>query len=110
MIRRAHRNMVRYRTTTFLIGKKKKKKKPSSKFQIFLFFFYSIRFRNGRDHVQPFVLVQFKNLPYERLVSVTCRLWYPGVEHETRTMRSMVTFQLYRTHSEEKTVNEHVEE
>lgn len=61
---------------------------------------YYFPYRNARDHVQPFVLVQFKDLPYDRLVSVTCRLWYPGVEHETRTMRSMVTFQLYRTRSQ----------
>ena len=86
--------MARYQIIIFLIGKNSNSvgKKCST--------FVCSSSRNARDHVQPFVLVQFKDLPYERLISVTCRLWYPGVEHETRTMRSMVTFQLYRTQSQ----------
>jgi len=54
-------------------------------------------FRNARDHVQPFVLVQFKNLPLNRLISITCKAWAPNIEHETRGMRGMVAFQLFRT-------------
>jgi hypothetical protein len=53
---------------------------------------------NARDHVQPFVLVQFKNLPKNRLISVTCRAYAPNIEHDTRGMRGMVTFQLFRSH------------
>lgn len=54
--------------------------------------------RNARDHVQPFVLVQFKNLPFDRLISITCKAYAPNIEHDTRGMRGMVTFQLYRSH------------
>ena len=54
---------------------------------------------NAPSHVQPFVLVQFKNIPLDRLISVTCKVWAPGIEHDTRAMRGMVTFQLYRTHT-----------
>lgn len=54
--------------------------------------------RNARDHVQPFVLAQFKNLPFDRLISVTCKAYAPNIEHDTRSMRGMVTFQLYRSH------------
>lgn len=54
--------------------------------------------RNARDHVQPFVLVQFKSLPLDRLVSVTCRLWAPGVKQDAKAMRGMVNFQLFRSH------------
>lgn len=53
--------------------------------------------RNAPDHVQPFVLVQFRSLPLYRLISVTCRAWAPDLVHDTRTMRGMVSFQLYRT-------------
>ncbi len=55
-------------------------------------------FRNARDHVQPFVLVQFNKLPLYHLVTITCRAWAPGIEHSTKGMRGMVSFQLYRTH------------
>ena len=54
--------------------------------------------RNARDHVQPFILVQFKNLPFDRLISVTCKAYAPNIELDTRAMRGMVTFQLYRSH------------
>lgn len=54
--------------------------------------------RNARDHVQPFILVQFKNLPFDRLISVTCKAYAPNIEQDTRAMRGMVTFQLYRSH------------
>ncbi len=60
---------------------------------------YYFDYRNARDHVQPFVLVQFNQLPLYRLVSVTCRAWAPGIEHSTKGMRGMVSFQLYRTHT-----------
>jgi hypothetical protein len=54
--------------------------------------------RNARDHVQPFVLVQFKSLPLNRLISVICRFWAPGVQHDTKAMRGMVNFQIQRAH------------
>jgi hypothetical protein len=60
---------------------------------------YFFPYRNAKDHVQPFVLVQFKNLPLDRLISVTCRAWAPGIEHDVRAMRGMVNFQLYRSHT-----------
>lgn len=62
-----------------------------------IYAFIFLRYRNAPDHVQPFVLVQFKKLPENRLISVTCHAWAPGIEHDTRGMRGMVTFQLYRT-------------
>lgn len=31
-----------------------------------------------------------------RVISITCRLWAPGIEHDTRRMRGMVNFQLFR--------------
>jgi hypothetical protein len=67
----------------------------------FFFLFRSNIFfcRNARDHVQPFVLVQFNKLPLHRLVAITCRAWAPGIEHSTKGMRGMVSFQLYRTHT-----------
>jgi hypothetical protein len=55
-------------------------------------------YRNAPDHVQPFVLAQFKKLPLDRFISVTCRAWAPNMEHDTRAMRGMVNFQLYRSH------------
>jgi hypothetical protein len=87
--------LVLYQIISFLIGK------------IFFLFkknFISIfiYYRNAPAHVQPFVLVQFKNLPLNRLISVTCRAWAPGIEHDTKGMRGMVVFQLYRSHSYEK--------
>ncbi|CAF1248191.1 unnamed protein product [Adineta steineri] len=66
---------------------------------------YYFPYRNARDHVQPFVLVQFKNLPIDRLISVTCKVWAPNIEHDTRAMRGMTSFQLYRTHPNEKSDN-----
>jgi hypothetical protein len=63
-------------------------------------------YRNAPDHVQPFVLVQFKNLPLNRLVSITCKAWAPNIEHETRGMRGMVSFQLYRSHEDIKSTDE----
>ncbi|CAF1581851.1 unnamed protein product, partial [Adineta steineri] len=48
---------------------------------------YFFPFRNAKDHVQPFVLVQFNKLPLDRLVSITCRAWAPGIEHNVRGMR-----------------------
>ncbi|CAF2851757.1 unnamed protein product [Rotaria sp. Silwood2] len=67
---------------------------------------YYFPYRNARDHVQPFVLVQFKNLPLHRLISITCRAWSPGIEHETRGMRGMVAFQLYRSQVAEKLIKD----
>ncbi|CAF4600034.1 unnamed protein product [Rotaria sp. Silwood1] len=58
---------------------------------------YYFPYRNAPDHVQPFVLVQFKNLPLNRLLSVTCRAWAPGIQHDSRGMRGMVSFQLFRS-------------
>ncbi|CAF2434635.1 unnamed protein product [Rotaria sp. Silwood2] len=72
----------------------------SSKFGVIPNYFFP--FRNAKDHVQPFVLVQFNMLPLNRLVSVTCHAWAPGIEHNTRRMRGMVSFQLYRTHTAKK--------
>lgn len=60
------------------------------------FFYFEIVFRNAKGHVQPFVLVQPNKLPSNRLVSITCRALAPGIEHSTRGMRGMVSFQLYR--------------
>ncbi len=65
-------------------------------------------YRNARDHVQPFVLVQFNKLPIDRLVAVTCRAWAPGIEHSVSGMRGMVGFQLYRTHKNIKSDDEDV--
>ncbi|UJR27008.1 hypothetical protein I4U23_008313 [Adineta vaga] len=62
---------------------------------------YYFPYRNAKDHVQPFILVQFHKLPLNRLVSVTCRAWAPGIEHNVRGMRGMVSFQLYRTKTTE---------
>lgn len=56
-------------------------------------------FRNAKDHVQPFVLVQFNKLPLNRLISITCRAWAPGIEYNAKRMRGMVSFKLYRTHT-----------
>ncbi|CAF0791721.1 unnamed protein product [Adineta ricciae] len=58
---------------------------------------YYFPYRNAKDHVQPFVLVQFHDLPLNRLIGVTCRAWAPGIEHNVRGVRGMVNFQLYRT-------------
>ncbi|CAF4642993.1 unnamed protein product, partial [Rotaria magnacalcarata] len=46
--------------------------------------------------------VQFNKLPLNRLVSITCRAWAPGIEHNARRMRGMVNFQLYRTYTDMK--------
>ncbi|CAF0727498.1 unnamed protein product [Rotaria sordida] len=72
----------------------------SSKFGVIPNYFFP--YQNAKDHVQPFVLVQFNMLPLNRLVSVTCLAWAPGIEHNTRRMRGMVNFQLYRTHTDIK--------
>lgn len=53
--------------------------------------------RNARDHVQPFILIQFDKIPLYRLVTVTCRAVAPGIENSIKGMRGMVNFQLYRT-------------
>ncbi|CAF2138223.1 unnamed protein product [Rotaria magnacalcarata] len=72
----------------------------SSKFGVIPNYFFP--FRNAKDHVQPFVLVQFNKLPLNRLVSITCRAWAPGIEHNARRMRGMVNFQLYRAYTDMK--------
>ncbi|CAF1046934.1 unnamed protein product [Rotaria sp. Silwood1] len=74
----------------------------SSKFGVIPNYFFP--YRNAKDHVQPFVLVQFNMLPLNRLVSVTCRAWAPGIEHNARRMRGMVSFQVYRTHTDIKSI------
>ena len=60
--------------------------------------------RNARDHVQPFVLVQFNKLPLHRLVTVTCYALAPGIENTLRGMRGMVSFQMYRALKNGKSV------
>ncbi|CAF2140149.1 unnamed protein product [Rotaria magnacalcarata] len=69
----------------------------SSKFGVIPNYYFP--YRNAPDHVQPFVLVQFKNLPLFRLVTVTCRFWAPSVIYDPRAMRGMVSFQLFRSHN-----------
>ena len=55
--------------------------------------------RNSREHVQPFVLVQFMNLTYDRLVNVECRAWAPNIVQsaEGKQRRGMTTFNIFRT-------------
>lgn len=55
--------------------------------------------RNSREHVQPFVLVQFRNLMYDRLVNVECRAWAPNIIQSTegKERRGAVTFNIFRT-------------
>ena len=62
---------------------------------------------NAKDHVQPFVLVQFHDLPLNRLIGVTCRAWAPGIEHNVRGVRGMVNFQLYRTKGKQSKSDRH---
>ncbi|CAF1115447.1 unnamed protein product [Rotaria sordida] len=76
--------------------------KPSGSIKYGIIPNYYFPYRNAPDHVQPFVLVQFKNLPLNRLISVTCRAWEPGMEHDSKAMRGMVAFQLFRSHLIEK--------
>ncbi len=83
--------MVVYRIIFFLICKKNLKNNFSS--------FFGFFFRNSRDHVQPFVLVQFTSLPLEQTVNVDCRAWAPNIQQLSQgsTVRGMVSFSLYRS-------------
>ncbi len=56
-------------------------------------------FRNSKEHVQPFVLVQFTSLPLDYTVNVECRAWAPNIQQLSQgtTMRGMVAFKLYKS-------------
>lgn len=60
--------------------------------------YYFFPYLNSREHVQPFVLVQFKSLPNDRSVNVECRAWAPNIEQLTQgtTLRGMTKFTLYK--------------
>jgi len=61
---------------------------------------YFFPYRNDKGHIQPFVLVQFSSLPLNRLITVKCLAWANNIEHDPKSMRGMVVFQLFRTHEE----------
>ncbi|CAF0822034.1 unnamed protein product [Didymodactylos carnosus] len=70
--------------------------------------YYYFPFKNAPDHVQPFVLVKFNSLPKNRLITVRCQAWARNINHDTKHMRGMVIFQLYRTDdSENMSISEH---
>ncbi|CAF0791701.1 unnamed protein product [Adineta ricciae] len=61
--------------------------------------YYFYPYMNSKEHVEPFVLVQFKNLTMEKKIDVQCRAWAPNIQQlsEGTTSRGMVTFTLLRT-------------
>lgn len=64
---------------------------------------YYFPYRNAPDHVQPFILVQFKDLPANRVVDVLCKISAPGLHPERRTMRGYVSFELENVTQGKKT-------
>ncbi|UJR27007.1 hypothetical protein I4U23_008312 [Adineta vaga] len=61
--------------------------------------YYFFPYMNSKEHVEPFVLVQFTGLPMEQEIEVECRSWAPNIQQrsEGTTSRGMVTFTLLRT-------------
>jgi len=64
---------------------------------LYIFYF----FRNSKEHVQPFVLVQFTSLPLDSTVNVECRAWAPNIQQLSQgtISRGMVTFNLYKSNT-----------
>ncbi|CAF4320904.1 unnamed protein product [Rotaria sp. Silwood2] len=58
--------------------------------------YYFFPYRNTQEHVEPFVLVQFTSLPFDKKVNVICRAWAPNIQQfsQGKTRRGVVTFDI----------------
>ncbi|CAF0816244.1 unnamed protein product [Rotaria sordida] len=61
--------------------------------------YYFFPYRNAREEVEPFVLVQFTSLPFDTKVNIICRAWAPDIQQYVQgsARRGVVTFDILRS-------------